>query len=205
LFVFSKGVFDFADRLNHVVGVFEVDRQLAVGFEFFFGALDGLLGAIVLVLGLLVFDCELGDGGLGGADVILQFGVGFGGSGAAEVAYQGFEPGLQGLDLFQMDLGEALLVGQGVGEQLFQAVEVGGVGAEVSGGGGVGEGVELLGEEAIDLIDLFGGKGLLLGEGEQGCGLCLQKLFGGLELLLAHFGLGLGVGRVQQVGDQRQG
>ena len=62
--------------------------------------LDRLLGAIVLVLGLFVFDLELGDGGLGGADVILQFGVGFGGGGAAEVANQGFEPGLQGLDLF---------------------------------------------------------------------------------------------------------
>jgi hypothetical protein len=61
-------------------------------------------------------------------------------------------------------LGEALLVGQGVAEQLLQAVEVGGVGAEVGGGGGVDQGVELLGEEAIDLVDLFGGEGLLLGE-----------------------------------------
>jgi hypothetical protein len=55
---------------------------------------------MVLVLGLLIFDFELGDGGLGGADLVLQSGVGFGGGGAAEVANQGFEAGLQGLDLF---------------------------------------------------------------------------------------------------------
>ena len=94
LFIFGEGAFDFADRLNHVISIFEVDRQLAVGFQFFFSALDGLLGAIVLVLGLLVSDFHLGDGGLGSADLLLQFGIGFGGGGAVEVAQQGFEPGL---------------------------------------------------------------------------------------------------------------
>jgi hypothetical protein len=87
-------LFDLGGGVEQVVGVFVVDGDLAVAVQVFFGAFEGLVELLHLVLGLVVGGGELGDFGLGGFDLVGELLVGFVGGGAGQVAIEGFDVGL---------------------------------------------------------------------------------------------------------------